>query len=223
MIDVCCGPGYAAGAAAALGAEAEGVDAAPAMVAAARKAFPACRFEEADATALPAADGAFDSAVCSFGLFHLADAAAALAEIHRILAPGGRIAASHWCGPPASPFFRVVFGALAAHADMSVAPAAPPPFGLSSPDALSAALKRAGFDDLSVEEVPIMVEAPAHAFPEFFRAFAVRGAMILERQTPEIRARIEADWRNGLAPFVQGGAIRAPMPALVASGRKPPL
>ena len=45
LIDVCCGPGYAAGAAAALGADAKGVDAAPAMVAAAREAFPACRFD----------------------------------------------------------------------------------------------------------------------------------------------------------------------------------
>ena len=69
------------GAAAALGAEAEGVDVAAAMVAAAREAFPACRFEVADAAALPAPDASFDAALCSFGLFHLADPAAALRDI----------------------------------------------------------------------------------------------------------------------------------------------
>ena len=221
VIDVCCGPGYAAGAAAAIGAEAEGVDAAPAMVAAAREAFPACRFEIADATALPASESAVDAAVCSFGLFHLADPAAALAEMHRVLRPDGRLAVSQWSSPAASAFFRVVFGGLGAHADMSVVPAGPPPFALSTPEALDAALTKAGFEEVTVSEVPITFEAPADAFQSYFRDFSVRGSMILERQTPETRVRIEATWRNGFAPFVQDGVIRVPMPALVASGRKP--
>ncbi|MCL5779034.1 methyltransferase domain-containing protein [Limibaculum sp. FT325] len=220
VIDVCCGPGYAAGAAAAIGAEAMGIDAAPAMVAAARAAFPACRFEIADATSLPAPEGCFDAAICSFGLFHLADPAAALAEMHRVLRPGGRLAASQWSAPPASAFFRVVFGGIGAHADMTVVPEGPPPFALSTAGALDAALTDAGFRDVTVFEVPVVFEAPAAAFPDHFRDFSVRGSMILERQTPETRARIEAAWRDGFAPFEQGGTIRAPMPALVASGRK---
>lgn len=221
MIDVCCGPGYAAGAAAALGAEATGVDVSPAMIAAARAAFPACRFDAGDAATLPAADHAFDAAVCGFGLFHLADPAAALAEMRRVLRPGGRIALSQWAGPAASPFFKVVFGALGAHADMTVAPPGPPPFALSSVDALEAALIEAGFEDASVEETPVLLEAPAEGFAEFFRAFAVRGQMILERQSEEVRARIEEAWRDGFSPFVRNGALRVPMPSLVAAARRP--
>ncbi|MGF1446107.1 MAG: class I SAM-dependent methyltransferase [Pikeienuella sp.] len=221
VIDVCCGPGYAAGAAASIDAEAEGIDAAPAMVAAARERFPACRFEVADATALPAADGSFDAALCSFGLFHLADPTAAVAEMHRVLRPGGRLAVSHWCGPAVSPFFKVVFGSIAAHADMSVVPAGPPPFALSSLEALEELLAGAGLSDVTVSEVPIVFEAPADAFAEHFRDFSVRGSMILDGQTPETRGRIEAGWREGFAPFVEGGTIRVPMPAFVASGRKP--
>lgn len=220
ILDVCCGPGYAAGAAAAIGAGATGIDAAPAMVAAAREAFPACRFEVADATALPVPDAAFDGVVCSFGLFHLADPGAALAEMRRVLAPAGRLAASQWADPSASPFFRVVFGALGAHADMTVVPQGPPPFALSGPEALEAALAAAGLEDVAVTETPVVFEAPADGFADHFRDFSVRGSMILERQTPEARARIEAAWRDGFAPFVRDGVIGAPMPALIASGRK---
>jgi ubiquinone/menaquinone biosynthesis C-methylase UbiE len=120
VLPVCRGPGYGAGAAAALRADAEGVDAAPAMVAAARDAFPRCRFEIADATGLSGEDAAFDATPCSFGLFHLADPAAALAEIHRVPRPEGHVALSHWCRPDVSPFFGMVFGSLAAHAERVV-------------------------------------------------------------------------------------------------------
>ncbi|MEM9963564.1 MAG: class I SAM-dependent methyltransferase [Pseudomonadota bacterium] len=226
LVDVGCGPGYAAGAAlgarrSALGAETVGFDAAPAMVTAAPRAHPGCRFEIADATALPGADGSFDAAPCSFGLFHLADPAAALLEMRRVLIGRGRVAVSQWCAPAASAFFKVVFGGLGAHADMSVVLAGPPPFALSAPDALEACLAQARFEDVTVSEVPVVFEAPADAFPDYFRDFSVRGSMILERQGSEAWARIEAAWRDGFAPFVREGAIGAPMPALIGSGRKP--
>jgi SAM-dependent methyltransferase len=45
-----------------------------------------------DALRLPFADGAFDAVVCSEVLEHLQDVAAALAEMTRVLRPGGRLA-----------------------------------------------------------------------------------------------------------------------------------
>ncbi len=218
VIDVCCGPGYAAGASAALGAEAVGIDAAPEMIAKARETHPACRFDVGDATSLPAETGSFDAAICSFGLFHLADPAAALAEMHRVLDQGGRIAASQWSEPAVSPFFKVVFGGIGALADMSNVPPAPHPFALATAEALENAVTSAGFSEVTVAEVPIMFECPADTFTEYFRDFSVRGDMVLECQTPETRARIEQFWREGFAPFERDGMLRIPMPALVASG-----
>ncbi len=45
--------------------------------------------QEADATALPFADGRFDSVVCTFSLCSIADLPAGLAEAVRVLRPGG--------------------------------------------------------------------------------------------------------------------------------------
>jgi hypothetical protein len=140
--------------------------------------------------------------------------------MHRILRPDGQVALSHWCGPDASSFFRVVFGGLAAHADMGVVPAAPPPFALSSPEALEEALVGAGFTDVTVRKAPLVFEAPGDSFSDHFRAFAVRGSMILERQAPDRRAQIDAAWAEGFAPFIRDGLLRVPMPALLANGRK---
>ena len=71
LLDVACGPGYVAGAAAALNVIAEGVDYAQGMVDAAKTRFPALTFQQGDAEALPVADAQFDAVACNMGLFHI--------------------------------------------------------------------------------------------------------------------------------------------------------
>lgn len=47
---------------------------------------------EADAAGLPFADATFDTVVAMHMMYHVADQAAAIAEMHRVLKPGGRLA-----------------------------------------------------------------------------------------------------------------------------------
>lgn len=83
LLDVACGPGHLAAAAAARGALAEGLDFAPTMVGRARDLHPALRFVEGDAQSLPFEDASFDALACTFGLLHVAEPERALAEARR--------------------------------------------------------------------------------------------------------------------------------------------
>ena len=96
VLDVCCGPGHLAAALAATGAAVDGIDFAATMVARARRNHPALRFRQADAAALPFADGTFDHVVCSFGVMHFDRPEIAVAEAFRVLRPAGRYAFTQW-------------------------------------------------------------------------------------------------------------------------------
>jgi ubiquinone/menaquinone biosynthesis C-methylase UbiE len=54
------------------------------------------RVVRGDATALPFGRGRFEACVSQEALLHIADKGAALGEMHRVLAPGGRLAFSDW-------------------------------------------------------------------------------------------------------------------------------
>lgn len=100
VIDVGCGTGNAALAAATRGASALGVDPSPRLVEvararAARDALDA-RFVVGDAGTLPADDASFDVAVSVFAVIFAPDAARAARELLRVVRPGGVVALSAW-------------------------------------------------------------------------------------------------------------------------------
>jgi demethylmenaquinone methyltransferase/2-methoxy-6-polyprenyl-1,4-benzoquinol methylase len=97
LLDLCCGSGDLCFLAEQRGARGVvGADFTLPMLAVARRraeAVPSrARFVEADALTLPFPDGSFDAVTISYGLRNVADLPHALAEIRRVLVPGGRLA-----------------------------------------------------------------------------------------------------------------------------------
>lgn len=100
VLDVACGNGNAALAAARRFCEVTGVDYVPSLLARARDRAAAerlpIRFVEGDAEALPLEDGAMDTVLSTFGVMFAANQARAASELVRVCKRGGTIAVASW-------------------------------------------------------------------------------------------------------------------------------
>lgn len=92
VLDACCGTGDLAIAALPVAGEVVGVDFAEAMLERARRKSDRVEWVQADALHLPFDEGSFDAATVGFGVRNLDDLDRGLAELHRVLRPGGRLA-----------------------------------------------------------------------------------------------------------------------------------
>ena len=93
-LDAACGTGRHAAFLAERGHRVIGVDRSPAMLAHARARVPEATLAVGSLLALPIPDASVDVAVCALALMHLPDLRPAVAELARVLRPGGRLVLS---------------------------------------------------------------------------------------------------------------------------------
>ena len=101
FLDVGCGTGAAVRTAAEVVERSVGADLSPEMIARARElaaGIPAAEFVVSDSESLPFPTAAFTALLCSSSFHHYPNATAALAEMARVLEPGGRIAIADGVG-----------------------------------------------------------------------------------------------------------------------------
>ncbi|MEU7968399.1 class I SAM-dependent methyltransferase [Streptomyces sp. NPDC049097] len=91
--DLGCGPGRITTYLEKLGLDAFGIDLSPRMVAVARQAYPALRFEVGSMTGLGLRDGVLAGALAWYSTVHAPpeELPVIFAEFHRVLAPGGHL------------------------------------------------------------------------------------------------------------------------------------
>jgi trans-aconitate methyltransferase len=222
LLDVATGPGFIAAAAAARGARVVGLDFSTAMITEARRRHPSIEFREGDAQALPFEAGSFDAVVMNFGLLHLANPAAAMADAHRVLRQGGRYALTVWAPPDQAVGFGMVLRAVQEHGNPQVdLPEGPPFFRFSTAREFRAALEGAGFSDVQVQTLPLVwrLTSPDSVF-EALSQGGVRTAAVLRAQTPGALEAIRAAVRRAVEAFTADGAYLVPMPAVLASASK---
>jgi ubiquinone/menaquinone biosynthesis C-methylase UbiE len=222
VLDVATGPGFVAGAAAARGAHAVGLDFSAAMIAAAARRHPGLAFREGDAEALPFDRNTFDAVVMNFGLLHLARPEAAIEDALRVLKSDGRYGFTVWAAPDQAAGFGMVLRAIERFGRLDVAlPEGPPFFRFSSHDECRNALQRAGFRAVTVRTIPLSwtLSSPDDLFEAVSRG-GVRTAATLRLQTPDALAAIRAAVRESVERYRAGDRIVLPMPAVLATGTK---
>jgi demethylmenaquinone methyltransferase / 2-methoxy-6-polyprenyl-1,4-benzoquinol methylase len=156
VLDACCGTGDLALAAKKAGGRVTGLDFSERMLARASRKSDGVEWVLGDVTELPFADESFDAATVGFGIRNVPDLAAGLAELARVLRPGGPLACLEITRPDGllRPFFRLWFDGLVPLAGRilpggsayTYLPASVRRF--PGPADLAAELGRAGFDDI---------------------------------------------------------------------------
>lgn len=103
ILDLAAGTGTSSAALAARGANVVAADFSEGMLAEGRRRHagnPLIEFVHADATALPFEDDSFDAATISYGLRNVSDPRKALAEMRRVVKPGGIAVIAEFSTPP---------------------------------------------------------------------------------------------------------------------------
>lgn len=210
VLDVACGTGVVAVTAALRGAQVNGLDLSPALIAEARLNAALVegdrlRFHEGDVEALPFADGEFEVVVSQFGHMFAPRPEVAIAEMLRVLKPGGRIAFSTW--PP-----ELVIGRLFDLTGRTL----PGPAGANAPSSWgeTANVRRWLGDAVegltfSRDEMTIPALSPRHYGANMERTAApfIKVAQMLADQ-PEALAAFRAEVIDIVTPYFRDNAVR---------------
>lgn len=193
----------------------QGIDPSDAQLAFARTRLqgrPAA-FDQGDAMALPYPDDAFDAAVMALVIFFVPDPATGVAEMARVVRPGGCVSAYAWDilggGFP--------FAALQAEmAALGTPPLWPPSVDASRLDAMAALWRDAGLVAIETREIRVTrTYADFDAFwtiarsgPRLAPRVAGMSAVDVERLKSRLRERLPADADGRLTYSASANAIK---------------
>jgi SAM-dependent methyltransferase len=175
---------------------------------------------QASAIRMPFPDRSFEVVCCQLGLQYFPDRPAALAEMARVLAPGGRLAVMVWRSIDHSPGFAALAEALDRHIGPEAGATMRAPFALSDEAAVRGLVEGAGFRGVRVDR-----EAGAVRFG------SVRELMIAQAAgsplagpigaaDPAARAGLLAEVEAALGPRQGPSGLSFPIEALLVSARR---
>ncbi|MFI6341033.1 class I SAM-dependent methyltransferase [Streptomyces sp. NPDC050535] len=166
VLDLACGTGFVARAAAArVGptGRVSGADINEGMLRVAKARapgmYPDIEFTTASADELPHQDASFDAVVCQQGVQFFPDLPAALAETARVTRPQGRFAATAWADRKLNPYFVAQYAAVREYVGPEVEQSYEAAFS-GTPDRLTTLLGEAGFHEVTVHQVTFGIALP---------------------------------------------------------------
>jgi SAM-dependent methyltransferase len=180
-----------------------------------RPAERVAQFDQGNAMALPYGDNSFDAGVMALVIFFIPDPAKGVAELARVVRPGGLIATYAWDmfgrgGFPMEPIQEEVRG-------LGITPPSPPSAAASRLDAMRALWTGAGMTAIETRE--IAVERSFASFDDFW-ATTAPGANALRELPPDRLAQVRERVQRRMATS-DGGRITYSARANAIKGRLP--
>lgn len=203
-------------------------DLAPQMLAiarenAARAGLANLSYEVVDAHTMPFPDGSFDRVTCRLGVMFFWNCKQALAEIRRVLKPGG--VASFVCWGPISgnEYMQLATGAFSKRQPLPPPlPGAPHPARFGAPGSLSAELRTAGFARWTEKSVTVTQHWPGTPEEMWTRQYEVSAPMrpYFNSFAPDIRAECIQETIAGFAKHYNGREVVLQSAIVVATATK---
>jgi ubiquinone/menaquinone biosynthesis C-methylase UbiE len=167
-------------------------------------------------------DESFDAVICREGVMLVPDPAQAVAEIARVLRPGGRVSLSVW-GPRAeNPWLGVVFDVVSAQLGVPMPPPGlPGPFALDNRDRLAGLLEAPTLTAVEIREVSTPYLASS-ADEWWTRTVALAGPLAQRLATlpaPAVEA-LSARAKEAVRPYETVAGLSIPGLALVAAAQR---
>lgn len=221
VLDLACGTGVVARLAAPLVGESgsvTGLDLSQARLTVARERAASegltVAWQEGNAQSLPFPDAAFDLALCQQGLQFFPDAPAALREMHRVLAPRGRIVLSTWCELALNPAFAASDRSRRRHG----LPGLRPLSRFTHAGELDALVAEAGFIDAEIARVALTIRYPV--LRDYPRTIAFGALAAVSPATPQMAAEQEREMAAMLELYREGEALVVPYVTHVTTARR---
>ena len=175
-------------------------------------------WHQSDATALSFPDERFDVVCCQQALQFIDDAAGALREVHRVLAPGGRAVLSVWRPLEYNPGYAVLADALERHLGEEAGGMMRSPFPEWDADDLRDLATGAGFDDqtITIEVGSVRYPSPA----EFVRREVASSPLASDLADGAVRDSLVSDVERELRAYTDDEGVVSPMESYVHTIRR---
>lgn len=221
VLDVACGTGVLARAVAERvgpAGEVIGLDINEGMLAVARRLAPQIEWRSGPAEALPFEDNSFDAVVSQFALMFFEDRRAALAEMWRVLRPGGHLAIAVWDSLDRTPGYAAMVALLQRLFGDAVADALRAPFNLGDTARLQSLFTEAGIPNA---EITTITGAARFASIEAWATTDIKGWTLAEMIDDAQFHHLLTEAEKELQPFVTpAGSVAFDSPAHIVTATK---
>lgn len=179
---------------------------------------PAIDWHVGDATALPFDNEQYDVVLCQMGLMFMEDRAAAVAEMRRVLVPGGRLVVNT-PGPIQTPF-ALMEQAIVEHISAELGGFVRVVFSMHQPEVVAALLADADFTDVEahISTATFQLAGPAEFLWQYINLTPM--GPFVARASEAAQTAMEAQVVETWQPYVVDGATPVAQPMVVCAGTR---